>query len=221
MASLVADYGTSSGDSWSDSDTGDTNNQNPVIHAREEDGVNLLTNVNSSSSDADDDGDTTELFTRTEEPPKLPLPDIFIGSSTTSLQGSSSVFANPFKDKEDAKASILEQHVKMSTVVEKNEAKNKKTCYKFLKGKCRFGDKCKFSHGSKPPPNAPNVGVRHAVQVHGTQDFNTNEEEVDEDTQTLKRKHKSGIGNTLVPPKKAMKAYQKQQIVEKPWMKER
>ncbi|XP_077996446.1 uncharacterized protein LOC144449744, partial [Glandiceps talaboti] len=130
-------------------------------------------------------------------------------------------YANPFKDQEDAKTSILEQHVKLS-VVEKQEQKQKNVCYKYLKGKCRFGDKCKFAHSGKTPINRGNSnstgGETTTVAQQTGLDMDSNADQDEDAAQNKKRKHRPGVTNTLLPPKKAMKAYTKQKKSERPWM---
>lgn len=60
--------------------------------------------------------------------------------STSTLN--SSVFNNPFRDKEDKKRAILEKHVEMTTKQEELKTINgKKVCWNFRKGRCRFGHK--------------------------------------------------------------------------------
>ena len=65
-------------------------------------------------------------------------------------EGATSVFNNPFRAKEDRKKAILEQHVEMTTKQEDQARKigDKKICWNFRKGRCRFGHKCTFAHDS-------------------------------------------------------------------------
>ena len=59
-----------------------------------------------------------------------------------------SVFQNPFQKAEDQRKAILEQHVKMTASLQEKEEEKKKRlpCYKFRKGQCTAGDKCRFFH---------------------------------------------------------------------------
>lgn len=58
-----------------------------------------------------------------------------------------SVFQNPFRDKEDKKTAVLEQHVEMTQREQTGRTiDGKKVCWNFRKGRCRNGHKCKFAH---------------------------------------------------------------------------
>jgi hypothetical protein len=61
-----------------------------------------------------------------------------------------SVFRNPYLEAERAKSAVLEKHVKM--VPAKNyitKVNGKNICWMNKKGRCRFGNKCKFAHDSE------------------------------------------------------------------------
>ena len=81
-----------------------------------------------------------------------------------------SVWLNPFENAEMKKQSVLEKHVKMTEVVIPT-GKKAKICKMFkLKGQCRFGKHCKYSHDiqtisssqhhpqEKPGPVGPAMG---------------------------------------------------------------
>lgn len=106
---------------------------------------------------------------------------------------SSSVFTNPYKNAENYEQSILEQHVKMTTL-KAPEAK-KKVCYKFMRGKCRLGDKCHFLHQN------PNVADNTDKLSDG--------EETGSATKKEKSKKRCGLKDDLIPPKKYMKTFNK------------
>ena len=59
-----------------------------------------------------------------------------------------SVFQNPFQKAEEQRKSILEQHVKMTASLREKEDDKKKRlpCFKFRRGQCNAGDKCRFYH---------------------------------------------------------------------------
>ena len=58
-----------------------------------------------------------------------------------------SVFQNPFRDKEDKKTAVLEQHVGMTQKEQTGRTiDGKKVCWMFRKGRCRQGHRCKFAH---------------------------------------------------------------------------
>lgn len=61
-----------------------------------------------------------------------------------------SVFANPFKEAEDAEKGTLEKHVKFAPKLEDvKEINGRKICWNYRKGRCRFGANCVFAHDSE------------------------------------------------------------------------
>ncbi len=134
-------------------------------------GLGLLGAYDSGSDNSDADQEEEE---RTTEPslPSAPLINPFKSassscSSSSSLRlprpsfmteqepvapvtsSSSSVFSNPFREKEEAKRAVLERHVAMTVRQEERRTiDGKKVCWNFRKGRCRFGHKCTFAHDS-------------------------------------------------------------------------
>lgn len=105
---------------------------------------------------------------------------------------SSSVFNNPYREAENYEQSLLEQHVKMTAVKKEiKDAKRKKICFKFNKGKCRLGDKCRFLH-SYLPNTEQNAS-------------DCEDETVTESKKPVKKR--CGLTDNLVPPKKYMQSY--------------
>ena len=162
---------------------------------------------------------------------KLPPPALG-GSFTSAVPGS--VFLNPFQKAEQAKQSVLEKHVKMTNYVEEEETKEKrkkrakdkrKLCHRFIKGNCKYGHKCRFSHdlGQKPQDEASdtcsstdkhaNYGNRSWLEVDRDSSLNDDDSYMTE----AKRKKRVGVGDHLVPPKKAMKVLEQQRASERPW----
>ncbi|KAF1751812.1 hypothetical protein GCK72_018366 [Caenorhabditis remanei] len=89
------------------------------------------------SSDSEDDEETAPKKKRRH------------GESVTELdkEFTSSIFDNDYAREERMNASMLSRHVDLSEKpTEKERKKSKFTCKNYLKGKCRFGDKCRFSH---------------------------------------------------------------------------
>ncbi|CAI2354172.1 unnamed protein product [Caenorhabditis sp. 36 PRJEB53466] len=71
------------------------------------------------------------------------------GESATELdrEFTSAIFDNDYAREERTNAQMLSRHVGLSEKpTEKERKKSKFTCKNYLKGKCRFGDKCRFSH---------------------------------------------------------------------------
>ncbi|EGT37225.1 hypothetical protein CAEBREN_31967 [Caenorhabditis brenneri] len=90
------------------------------------------------SSDSDDEGGESA-------PKKKRRP----GESVTQLDKgfTSSIFDNDYAREERMNTNMLSRHVEMTEKpTEKERKKSKYTCKNYLKGKCRFGDKCRFSH---------------------------------------------------------------------------
>ena len=162
---------------------------------------------------------------------KLPPPALG-GSFTSAVPGS--VFLNPFQKAEQAKQSVLEKHVKMTNYVEEEETKEKrkkrakdkrKLCHRFLKGNCKYGHKCRFSHDLGPKPEDEvsdtststdkhaNYGNRSWLEVDKESSLNDDDSYMTE----AKRKKRVGVGDHLVPPKKAMKVLEQQRASERPW----
>ncbi|KAF5308529.1 hypothetical protein FQR65_LT06194 [Abscondita terminalis] len=153
--------------------------------------------------------DTTETA-YTSDTLKLPAPD-FIDSSVSKT----SVFTNPFKQAEDAKQAILEKHVKMVNAKDNTQIINgKKVCWNYRKGKCRFGHNCIYAHDSDVQKNEDKINeeneVRHTV-VCQSQDFSKNEEFAETGCKSKQTKKRPGLTQGLVPGKKIMKNYHKQQ----------
>ena len=80
--------------------------------------------------------------------------------------GATSVFNNPFRAKEDRKKAVLEQHVEMTTKQEDQTRKigDKKICWNFRKGRCRFGHKCTFAHDSDVASSLASAAEKASVE---------------------------------------------------------
>eukprot|EP00088_Acartia_fossae_P022754 TRINITY_DN2387_c0_g1_i1.p1 TRINITY_DN2387_c0_g1~~TRINITY_DN2387_c0_g1_i1.p1 ORF type:complete len:222 (+),score=53.26 TRINITY_DN2387_c0_g1_i1:387-1052(+) len=140
-------------------------------------------------------------------------------SQNVRLESSSSVFSNPFRDKEDKKKAILEQHVNMTQRQEELKMiDGKKVCWMYRKGRCRNGSKCKFAHDTDV--KTENVGAREvqydanaqissqksrsgAVQALSMERPLTPPPTEDEENKVV-RKKRPGVGDSIIPSKKAM-----------------
>lgn len=109
-----------------------------------------------------------------------------------------SVFRNPYLEAERAKSAVLEKHVKMvpaKDYVTKVNGKN--ICWMNRKGRCRFGNKCKFAHDSELFNDPKHI----------------NEGETNEESHNLKKKkRRPGLSQTLIPGKKVLKIFKKNEI---------
>ncbi|XP_030847295.1 uncharacterized protein LOC115926596 [Strongylocentrotus purpuratus] len=248
MTSLVADYPSSSGsDSDSEADI-PINRQEKESKTRH----NLLTSQDtSSSSDSDSNAYSSDRSRKSsvrksvkadKDNVPLPLPQGFSSSEPLGGTGNAknllslSVFANPFEQARQDQLSILEKHVKMKEQEKPDGAAaargNHKMCYKFQKGNCRFGDTCKFSHGSdhKPVlltggnseayPSAASGGHMGAPFQDDLYDEGQRAKE-EEETIRKRRKDRAGLSEALVPSKKAKRIYDRQRTQERPWTAKR
>ena len=149
----------------------------------------------SDSSDSEqhsgsvDDGASDKSDTDHEEKvickAKLPLPDLEVPFTQ---QGQLSVFSNQYKEEEDAKRSVLERHVELSSTAPVTSSKQ-------TKKERRHRSFCSQQKGRQAPAD-----------------------DVNEDKPKVKRKRHAGLSGTLQPPKKFMQSFHKQQAEEKPWL---
>lgn len=146
-------------------------------------------------------------------PSKLPPPLLNTCSD-------SSVFANPFKAQADQTLSALQIHVPLTMQAKPSQIGGKRMCVSYRKyGKCRFGIKCKFAHDSDVqttvvPADCHATACKQtpvsdqAELPSGSQ--NLKQETKAEETGGRVKKRRAGLGNSLVPPKRAMKQYRMQ-----------
>ncbi|XP_029212597.2 uncharacterized protein LOC114976326 [Acropora millepora] len=158
----------------------------------------------------------------------LPLPKLDLKESSTlstkdlnqRTQQTSSIFFNPYLAAEKQKLCALEKHVQLSeTKTEEGNKRNKQVCFKFQKGRCRQGDKCKFSHGTVNVPSAnlekskePSITPSHCNAAASYEPV----EDEDSWGPQKKKKKKIGVTDTLVPPRRALEAFAKQKLSGKP-----
>lgn len=188
---------------------------------------NFFADVASSSEDED----SKKEFEKPTEPLPSPLLSARLPAPRLGIQSKvspSGVFANPFREEERAQLSILERHVKLS---DNNWAKGGKgVCLAYQKdGRCRYGTKCKYSHGTDLPLGATvssqgEVSSSRGDVLEMVRDSSKlgelqSGEETGEETQAERGKRKKpGLSNTLIPPKKSLKSYQKHLSSERPWV---
>ena len=196
-------------------------------------------NFFNTAEDSDDEEghavQTTALQTESAAP-QIRLPNPL--SATTQPpedddEHRTSVFTNYFHKAEEAKLSVLEHHVKLTTEQVKTNKEQTKhrnktgVCINFQRGRCRFGTKCRFSHSisseaNEPgmvasfemPSSAPKFGLLPSARMPL---FLKPDDEEDESDMQKKRKHRSGVTDSLVPPKRALKSLDQQRKEERPW----
>ncbi|XP_061388667.1 uncharacterized protein LOC133323763 [Musca vetustissima] len=196
MLSLVADYsGTSSSSEDEDSE------EEPASVEKSTTKVGFVTYHGNNSK------------------PLLPSASALLNSTT---KGTGVVFSNPFLDAEKAEIDKLQKHVKMVESEEHLMQKNgRKICWNNRKGRCRFGNKCKYAHDSdlvagggdneteaaseetqlqqSPNTTPANVIISKSAQLGQAH------EAPEGKTKSRKR---PGLGDALVPGKKVIKQYQ-------------
>ncbi|KAK7087249.1 hypothetical protein V1264_021324 [Littorina saxatilis] len=106
--------------------------------------------------EGEDNSDTTQHVPKLPNPflqasSKLPAPLLQTGEEEAVSGGTCSVFGNPFRQAEQAKLGILEKHVPLTEAAPKKPA-SKQVCFKFKKGLCHLGAKCRFFHDRSNVP---------------------------------------------------------------------
>lgn len=153
-------------------------------------GSDIIETDSSSSLESDEGQGEEHDGEENREGSPLPLPKLD-GSATITA----SVFSNPYREAEEARLAVLKQHVNLSQHVEPSKKQpkwsKKRGKYKQLQSSdsSRSGDQF-WSDGDSPLGSG-----RGGIQ----------------------RKHRSGVGESLEPPRKFMKIHKKIQSEERPW----
>ncbi|XP_066534654.1 protein IWS1 homolog [Hoplias malabaricus] len=234
MESLVV-YGASDSDSEENSQTEQENDSKREGRGGEQKPRNFLLELGSESSseseseERDDDQEESPeavspsgVDSSSETPPpltfsslsskKLPPPPLG-GSGSGGLPAGSSVFANPFKERAEERLSCLQKHVPLTAQARPSQIGGKRMCVAYRKdGRCRFGIRCKFAHDSDlQSRNGPSPPTSHASDCGGSDaervEGDEREEGQEEDDGRKRKKHKVGISDSLIPPKRALKQY--------------
>lgn len=132
------------------SDDSDTSETIEKIELPEEPAITKTNNffqiVDDSSSGEEDQTEEDEFCLQDEYSINLKNP---FRSSKPTFTGHS-VFANPYKEAEDAEKGTLEKHVKFAPKLDDiKEINGRKICWNYRKGRCRFGSDCVFAHDSE------------------------------------------------------------------------
>ncbi|XP_031617817.1 uncharacterized protein LOC116337409 [Contarinia nasturtii] len=208
MNSLVsADYGSSGSDS-------DDENTLNVTNAQCGDVKNLLRSASDSDNESNDDENSNSSCEQSKnETKKTVLPS----ASSILLNGNSNtgqVFNNPYKKAENDQIASLEKHVKMVETDAHTHMKNgKKICWNYRKGRCRFGSNCTYAHDSDLHVESSTIGMdgestqttNTSVAVNTPTQMATTGTNVT--TKSNKKLKRPGLGDTITPSKKVIKAY--------------
>ncbi|CAG2232124.1 unnamed protein product [Mytilus edulis] len=234
MASLVANYG-------SESDSEDESPVEKSVEATDDKRQNyLITEDNDSDESEISNHSNKEEIDSKNEAERLPNPLLEpLPSASNSLQPSAgaSVFVTQYHIAEKEKELILEKHVKLSAT-KIATGKKQQICHKFKRGRCRFGNNCKYSHDIDNCSKVQNVpfdqetdpftGVnkiplftdRVKKPLHQPKYIPAmKEEENDDDSYMggMKRKNRAGLSGGLIPSKKALSSLGRQRAAERPW----
>ncbi|KAG8550358.1 hypothetical protein GDO81_026447 [Engystomops pustulosus] len=210
---LLSGYNSSSSDD--EEDTADHTSRQVPSRSR------FFEDAASSSEEEAEKGAVGEASASPPSPlPSFRLPAPCLGNPGGLSSGS--VFSNPFQDEKQAQLSILERHVKLS---DGNRVKGGKgVCLAYQRdGRCRYGTKCKYSHGSDLPQGSANPAQREtdgndsSCKISETSGMASGEGQAEEPQGDKRKRKKPGLTDTLVPPKRSLKSYQKQLSAERPW----
>ena len=127
----------------------------------------------------------------------LPLPELD-GSDRVA----SSVFSNPYREAEEAKLNVLRRHVDLSQSVEPPRQQRRRSRGR-ARGRRRDGHS---NFGSVPGDGSP-----------GDCYWNDGDSPISMGGERQQRKQRSGVTESLQPPKKYMKIHQKISREERPW----
>lgn len=209
MSLVGACYDTSSG---SDSDAAGTNG------TKAKDDV-----VSESPTKVSRDANHASVEENGTKKPKVTLPS---ASSVIKRRISSdnSVFTSKYEKKEENKAKVLEQHVKMvdntKNVTVNGKVNGKAVCWMYRRGRCRLGKKCKMYHDSELRDSEAarkaaaenNKLTTPSTQVSQGQKraFDDEPDPCDPDDERKKfNKKKFGVTDNIVPPKKVIRHLEK------------
>ena len=154
-----------------------------------------LVDSGSSSSQPSDEEEECEDGGKIRERSPLPLP-VLDGSEKVA----SSVFSNPYREAEEARLAVLKQHVELSHHEEPREKRRRK-----------WSKRGKFRGRHSQDQSSESGGLSSGNRFWDDRDSPMGP------GGGMQRKHRSGVGESLQPPKKYMKIHQKIQSVERPW----
>jgi len=194
---LINGYGSDSSDSSVAEEKTQADLDDPEVK-------NFFTAEDVSSSGEEDDDSC-------EKPAVLPAENLLnpfraTNTASSTLKEKPSVFANPFKEAEDAVKCALEQHVKFAPRIEDiKEINGRKICWNYRKGRCRFGTECVFAHDCE------------LLNKKSPATYDTSKEPEDSSVtisspinETRKSMKRPGLSQGIVPGKKVLKKYHEQ-----------
>ncbi|KAK2852224.1 hypothetical protein Q7C36_007425 [Tachysurus vachellii] len=222
MNSLVG-YRVSS-DSEDEEGTQSRAAQNEENESKQKKSYNFLVESGSASSESEPDEEQEDEHDPVNDlsSPEHPVPPS-VSSASNKLPSpalgrfcvpvGSSVFANPFKERAEQKLNVLQKHVPLTSHAQPSHIGGKRVCVAYRKnGRCRFGIRCKFAHDSdlqqniaEPTDTDLNNTATHTPACRESAVESKQADE--EDNQSRKKKHRVGVSDSLIPPKRALKQY--------------
>ncbi|MCJ8730169.1 hypothetical protein PDJAM_G00180990 [Pangasius djambal] len=223
MNSLVG-YGVSS-ESEDEEET-----QSAAAKNEEKKSRNFLLESESASSESGSESERDEEQEEERAPvsvrssSELPVPPT-VGSASNKLPSpalgrfcvpaGSSVFANPFKERDEQKLNALQKHVPLTSQARPTHIGGKKVCVAYRKdGRCRFGIRCKFAHDSDlqqsaaEPSDSDSDANNTATHTPACRESAVERDREDEEeNHSRRKKHRVGVSDSLIPPKRALKQY--------------
>ena len=128
----------------------------------------------------------------------LPLPDL-----EGSEKNPSSVFSNPYREAEEAKLAVLKQHVALSQAEEASQDRRRRG---------------KWSRRGRGRAHRRETGeITSPLGDRGESNQWFDDKDASKGGQEVRRKHRSGLTGTLLPPKKFMKSHHEIRSHEHPW----
>lgn len=109
-------------------------------------------------------------------------------------------------------------NIQVETDAHTHMKNGKKICWNYRKGRCRFGSNCTYAHDSDlhvTEPVANDNEITHSTIGHHNQNHQQQHHKVSKTsstgtaftTKTNNNKKRSGLGDSIVPSKKVIKAY--------------
>lgn len=98
----------------------------------------------------------------------------------------------------------LEIHIQVDTDANTHMKNGKKICWNYRKGRCRFGSNCSFAHDSDLHESEPTGTDKDSIKLPSSGIGVSKSSNI---TSKSTNKKRSGLGDSIIPSKKVIKAY--------------